>query len=60
MKEVTKHVKSLVNDLRWFGLDWQEGVSADENAGYGPYYQSKRLKLYQKYADQLSNVLITT
>ena len=33
------------------------GPGANENTNYGPYYQSKRLDLYNKYADKLIEVL---
>ncbi|MBI4482351.1 MAG: glutamate--tRNA ligase [Acidobacteria bacterium] len=41
----------LVEDLRWLGLDWDEGV--DVGGACGPYRQSDRLELYQRYARQL-------
>ncbi|HUT16328.1 MAG TPA: glutamate--tRNA ligase family protein, partial [Anaerolineae bacterium] len=37
--------------LRWLGLDWDEGPEV--GGSYGPYFQSQRLALYQKYAQQL-------
>jgi glutamyl-tRNA synthetase len=39
---------SLLEDLRWLGLDWDEGP--DAGGPYGPYRQSERLDLYQKSA----------
>lgn len=39
----------LVEDLKWLGLDWDEGVNgsgAPETGAYGPYRQSKRLEIY--------------
>jgi len=48
------HADSLddhLKGLRWLGLDWDEGP--DVGGDYGPYLQSKRLELYQKYAEQL-------
>ena len=33
------------------------GPGANEDTNYGPYYQSKRLDLYNKYADKLIEVL---
>jgi len=41
----------LLTSLRWLGLDWDEGP--DVGGAYGPYFQSKRLELYQEYARQL-------
>ena len=32
---------SILADLRWLGLDWDEGP--DVGGRYGPYLQSKRL-----------------
>jgi glutamyl-tRNA synthetase len=42
---------SLIDDLRWLGLDWDEG--ADRSGPYAPYRQSERLDLYSKRADEL-------
>jgi len=42
---------NLIQDLRWLGLDWDEGP--DVGGDFGPYRQSERLELYHKYADQL-------
>ena len=38
-------------DLRWLGLDWDEGP--DVGGARGPYRQSERLHLYQSYAKEL-------
>lgn len=45
----------LLEDLRWFGLDWDEGPDKDikEGGAFGPYRQSERKDLYAKYATQL-------
>jgi glutamyl-tRNA synthetase/nondiscriminating glutamyl-tRNA synthetase len=42
---------SILEDLRWLGLDWQEG--ADIGGPHGPYRQSERLHLYASYANEL-------
>ncbi|XP_073039747.1 glutamate--tRNA ligase, chloroplastic/mitochondrial isoform X1 [Primulina eburnea] len=42
---------SLLRDLSWLGLDWDEGPGVGGN--YGPYRQSERNSLYKHYADQL-------
>jgi glutamyl-tRNA synthetase len=42
---------AIVRDLRWLGLDWDEG--ADIGGPRGPYRQSERLHLYQSYAQEL-------
>src|SRR5436305_12244093 len=41
----------IVQDLRWLGLDWDEGP--DSGGTCGPYRQSERLHLYQSYATEL-------
>ena len=42
---------SLVGDLRWLGLDWDEGP--DTGGPRGPYRQSERLDIYRWHADAL-------
>ncbi|HHF43395.1 MAG TPA: glutamate--tRNA ligase, partial [Candidatus Aminicenantes bacterium] len=41
----------LMDDLRWLGLDWDEGP--DIGGDYGPYRQSERLEIYRLYTQQL-------
>src|SRR5438477_858409 len=41
----------IVRDLRWLGLEWDEGP--DSGGAHGPYRQSERLHLYQSYASEL-------
>jgi glutamyl-tRNA synthetase len=41
---------AILRDLRWLGLDWDEGP--DLGGGCGPYRQSERLHLYQSYAKE--------
>jgi glutamyl-tRNA synthetase len=43
--------KSAMDSLRWLGLDWDEGPGKEGD--YGPYFQSQRLSIYQKYAGKL-------
>lgn len=42
---------AIYRDLRWLGLDWDEGP--DRDGPYGPYRQSERLPLYRQYAERL-------
>jgi glutamyl-tRNA synthetase len=44
-------VGNILESLRWLGLEWDEGPEV--GGDYGPYYQSQRLDIYQKYARQL-------
>jgi len=46
-----EYEKRLMEDLRWLGLDWNEGMEI--GGDYGPYRQTDRYDLYQKYAEQL-------
>jgi nondiscriminating glutamyl-tRNA synthetase len=39
---------SILEDLRWLGLDWDEGP--DRGGPYAPYRQSDRLELYRSTA----------
>ena len=41
----------LIGELRWLGLDWDEGP--DVGGPHGPYRQSERFPLYRKYGGQL-------
>ena len=43
--------KSILDALRWLGLDWDEGP--DNGGDKGPYRQSERSAIYTKYAEQL-------
>src|SRR5437867_8925569 len=44
-------VTAMLEDLRWFGFQWQEGP--DCGGPYGPYQQSKRRTLYQSAFEKL-------
>ncbi len=44
-------VENLINSLKWVGIDYDEGP--DVGGDYGPYFQSRRLELYHKYALEL-------
>lgn len=43
--------KSQMENLHWLGIDWDEGP--DKGGDYGPYRQSERKEIYQKYIDHL-------
>ena len=42
---------AMIDDLRWMGLDWTEGV--DVGGEHGPYRQSERLHIYRAHAIEL-------
>lgn len=46
----------IIQDLQWLGLTWDEGPDAKtltDQGNFAPYYQSRRLDIYAKYAQQL-------
>lgn len=43
--------KAVIEDLRWLGLDWDEGP--DIGGPHGPYRQSQRLDIYADHAQRL-------
>lgn len=43
--------RSILEDLQWLGLDWDEGP--DRGGPFGPYRQSERLAFYREHAEQL-------
>jgi glutamyl-tRNA synthetase len=44
-------LKDLLRDLKWLGLNWNEGPEI--GGEYGPYFQSERLDIYAKASQQL-------
>jgi glutamyl-tRNA synthetase len=42
---------AILDDLRWMGLDWSEGI--DAGGDHGPYRQTERLHMYRAYAVEL-------
>lgn len=45
------NARALLEDLRWMGLDWDEGPEVD--GGVGPYRQSERGEVYHRYYQAL-------
>jgi glutamyl-tRNA synthetase len=43
--------QAIIEDLRWMGLEWNEGVEAGGERG--PYRQSERLTIYEAHARAL-------
>lgn len=46
-----RYEEAILRSLHWIGLRWDEGP--DVGGPHGPYRQSERLPLYQRYADAL-------
>lgn len=53
--DVARHqehaVEGIIEDMRWLGLQWDEGIALGGPAA--PYRQSERLDLYRQYAQKL-------
>ncbi len=50
-RNVDDSVKKILADMRWLGLTWDEGPEA--GGANEPYYQSRRLPLYQEHLQRL-------
>lgn len=46
-----EYISALIKDMRWLGLDWDEGP--DIGGPYGPYCQNERRMLYQEALEYL-------
>jgi nondiscriminating glutamyl-tRNA synthetase len=52
----TRYETQLMEDLRWMGMDWDEGPGdpgQPDKGAHGPYRQSERLALYATHTEQL-------
>ncbi|HAE38148.1 MAG TPA: glutamate--tRNA ligase [Candidatus Riflebacteria bacterium] len=50
-RSTQESVDGLLRDMKWLGMTWDEGPEV--GGPHGPYYQSQRLEIYQKYARRL-------
>ncbi|QTJ57789.1 glutamate--tRNA ligase [Dolosigranulum pigrum] len=50
-RHVDEGEESQLKYLQWLGIDWDEGPV--QGGDFGPYRQSERNELYQKYVDEL-------
>ncbi len=49
-----RYEAQLIDDLRWLGLEWQEGPGLGGEGGpHAPYRQSERLEIYRRHTDEL-------
>jgi len=51
VRKVKGAVDTILESLRWLGMDWDEGPEI--GGDYGPYFQSQRLEIYQGIAQRL-------
>jgi nondiscriminating glutamyl-tRNA synthetase len=52
----TRYETQIMQDLRWLGLDWDEGPTENvglEKGAFGPYRQSERLEIYVQHTERL-------
>src|SRR5262245_14477425 len=50
-RSTSESERAVVDDLRWLGLDWDEGPEV--GGPYGPYRQSERKEIYRREANRL-------
>ena len=43
-----EYIAAAIDTLKWLGLDWDEGP--EKGGEFGPYLQSQRLDIYEKWA----------
>ena len=55
-RSTLESLNMMISDLKWLGLNWDEGPHPEtlqDMGPYGPYKQSERLPIYKKVAQQL-------
>ena len=50
-RSTDESMHEIYTALKWLGLEWDEG--GDKGGAYGPYLQSERKSIYDKYVTQL-------
>jgi glutamyl-tRNA synthetase len=51
LRSEERYTDGIQTDLKWLGLPWDEGPQQEANVG--PYWQSQRQSIYDKYYQQL-------
>ncbi|MEK7658296.1 MAG: glutamate--tRNA ligase [Patescibacteria group bacterium] len=46
-----KWTQEILEELKWLGIEWDEGPDIDGK--FGPYKQSQRIEIYEKYLKKL-------
>ncbi len=57
-RSTEESMRMQIADLKWLGLQWDEGPNPEtlqDMGPYGPYRQSQRKAIYQEHADRLVN-----
>ncbi|HUI05622.1 MAG TPA: glutamate--tRNA ligase family protein [Verrucomicrobiae bacterium] len=50
-RNTERSLRTILDGLRWLGLDWDEGP--DKDGPFGPYFQSQRAGVYQRRVREL-------
>jgi glutamyl-tRNA synthetase len=56
-RSVEVHTTALMDELRWLGINWDEGPGA--GGAHGPYLQSERASIYADYFGRLERARLT-
>ncbi len=57
-RDSAEYLRLIYDSLKWLGMDWDEGPNANgvgERGEFGPYRQSQRGAIYQRYLQQLKD-----
>jgi glutamyl-tRNA synthetase len=52
-RNTEQSLRTILDGLRWLGLDWDEGPEKD--GGFGPYFQSQRADVYRRRIQELKD-----
>lgn len=52
-RSTTEFEATTLRDLKWLGIEWNEGPDTDNKSGFAPYRQSARTELYEGKAEEL-------
>ncbi|MGD1017911.1 MAG: glutamate--tRNA ligase family protein [Verrucomicrobiia bacterium] len=52
-RNTEQSLRTILDGLRWLGLDWDEGP--EKGGGFGPYFQSQRADIYRRRIQELKD-----
>ncbi|HTS16473.1 MAG TPA: glutamate--tRNA ligase family protein [Verrucomicrobiae bacterium] len=52
-RNTDQSLRTILDGLRWLGLDWDEGP--EKGGQFGPYFQSQRAEIYQRHIQELKD-----